>query len=241
MSTVVPELPAEQRETVGDDLAGMGSFFIDPEGAAKRVPHKWFWVGPLIILSIISIVAGLLRLPMTEHVLETMPMPANSTPEQFQRGVQLSLTIQHIVVWLVPLIVVIVDVVTAAILLAMSSILALNAKFRSLFNLVAGCSLIQGVAAIASVAILKAKGEVSTVAELQPPLGLDIFMPEGSNKYLTALLASFSIFEIWWLVMMVLVFSRAFRVSKAKAFIAVLPLVVLGVIFRLVGAAFTRT
>lgn len=241
MSSLVPELPREQPETIGDDLVGMGSFFVDPEGAARRIPHKWFWVGPVIVISIISVVAALLRLPITEHVMQNMPVPPNVSPEQFQRNLDLGLRIQQIAIWFTPLIVVIVDLVAALILLAMSSVLSAKAKFLSLFNLIAGCSLIQGLAAIAGIAILRAKGEVSTVAELQPALGLDIFMPEGSNKFLVALLASFSIFEIWWIVMIVLIYSRAFRVSKGKAFAAIFPLVLLGMLVRLVGAAFART
>jgi hypothetical protein len=109
-----------------------------------------------------------------------------------------------------------------------------------LFNLVAGCSLIQMLAAIASLVVLKAKGEASTMAELNPPLGLDIFLPEGTNKYLMGVLGFFSIFEIWWAVMMVLTLSVAFRISKGKAFAIILPLLLLGLVFRLAGAMFQR-
>ena len=48
MATTMPDSPAQRRETFGDDLAGMGSFYIDPQSAARRVFHKWFWIGPLV-------------------------------------------------------------------------------------------------------------------------------------------------------------------------------------------------
>jgi len=80
--------------------------------------------------------------------------------------------------------------------------------------LVAGCGLIQALAAIAALIVLKGKGEVSTREELRPALGLDIFLPEGTNKFLSAFLGYFSVFEIWWIVMMVLIFAAAFRVSN---------------------------
>lgn len=78
------------------------------------------------------------------------------------------------------------------------------------------------------------------MAELRPALGLDIFLPEGTNKYVTAFLGYFSIFEIWWIVMMVLVFSVAFRVNKGKAFAAVLPLVAVSILLRIGGAIFQK-
>ncbi|MBV9406365.1 MAG: hypothetical protein JO211_13550 [Acidobacteriaceae bacterium] len=117
----------------------------------------------------------------------------------------------------------------------------MTAKFGWLLNVVAGCSLIQSLATLASALILKGKGEVSSMAELQPPLGLDIFLPEGTNRFLMALAGYFSLFEIWWLVIIVLVMSHAFRISKGKAFGMVLPLVLLDIVFRMVGAIFTRT
>jgi hypothetical protein len=94
------------------------------------------------------------------------------------------------------------------------------------------------LAALAGLTVLKAKGEASTMAELNPPLGLDIFLSAGANKYLTAIVGFFSLFEIWWAVMMVLILSAAFRISRGKAFAIVLPLLLLGLVFRLAGAMF---
>ncbi|MBV9612715.1 MAG: YIP1 family protein [Acidobacteriaceae bacterium] len=241
MSTAVPDSPLEKRETLGDDIAGMGCFFVDPRGAAQRAFNKWFWVVPLIAVSIIAVVAGIIRLPIAQHAMETMPLPPNANPEQFQRGMEIGMKIQNIAIWCTPVIIVIFYLIYAVILFGMASILGVTAKFRWLLNVVAGCSLIQALASIASTLILKAKGEVSTMAELQPPLGLDIFLPEGTNKFLLALAGYFSIFEIWWLIMIVLVMSHAFRIGKGKAFGMVLPLVLLNIVFRLVGAIFTRT
>jgi hypothetical protein len=130
--------------------------------------------------------------------------------------------------------------VQTLVLFGTSAVMSVAAKFRELFNLVAGCSLIQVLAAIAGVVVLKSKGEVSTLAELRPALGLDIFLPAGSNRFLAAVLGYFSVFEIWWIVMMVLIYSTAFKVTRGKALAAVIPLVLLSIILRLAGAAFQR-
>ena len=240
MSTLAPELPAGSGENLASDLAGMGNFLIDPAGAAKRVHSKWFWVGPLVLLSLVSLAASFVVLPMTRHVMEVAPLPPNTTPEQYQHGMEIGLTIQKVVTYLSPLVIAILFTVQAAILLAMSSVTGVRATFRQLFNLIAGCSVIQVVASLASLVILKIKGEISSMAELRPPLGLDIFLPEGANKVLAAALGYFSIFEIWWIVMLVLTFSLAFRTSKTKAAMIVAPLVVLSLLMRIGGAAFSR-
>ncbi len=240
MATLVPEIPAERPESFAADLAGMGSFFIDPAGAAPRVFSKWFWVGPLVVFSVVSILASYAMTPILRHVLEVAPVPPSVTPEQYQKQVEMILKFQSVSMFLAPIFAAFWFSIQAGVLFGMSSIMSVPAKFRSVFNLVAGCSLIQLLASIANVVILKAKGDISTMAELKPALGLDIFLPEGTNKFLAAFLGYFSVFEIWWIVMVVLIFGAAFRVSKSKALAVALPLILLSLLFRIGAAAFQR-
>jgi hypothetical protein len=227
-------------ETFAGDLAGMGSFFIDPAGAARRVFHRWFWIAPLIVFSIVSATATYLMMPMVQHALEVSPIPAGASPDQYQRGMDIALTFQRISMYFSPVIVAVILALQALVVFATCSVLTINLKFRWIFNLVAGCSLIQVLASIASLAVVKGKGEISSMAELRPALGLDIFLSEGTNKYATAFLGFFSIFEIWWIVMMALIFSTAFRVSKGKAFAAILPLVIVSILLRVAVAALQK-
>lgn len=240
MATTAPGLPADQSESFASDFLGMGSFLIDPAGAARRVPHKLFWVGPLIVVSIISLVVGLLMLPLMQHAMEGMAVPPNANPEQFQKGIAMSLKFQHVAVYATPIIVAAMMAIQALVIWGTALILAVQATFRSIFNLVAGCSLINALASVAAVVILRAKGGASSPAELRPPLGLDIFLGEETNKVLLALVGYFSVFEIWWIVMMMLTFSLAFRVSKGKALTAVAPIVILEIALRLLGAVFQK-
>ena len=232
MSTAIPDTPSVTGETLGSDLVGMASFYVDPAGAARRVHYRWFWLGPLIILSICSILCGLAKMPIVEHAFETLPLPGNAPPDR----VPMIVKTQYIFVWLSPLVALLIYAFDSLILLAMGAIFSVKAKFLEWFNLVAGLSLISMLGLIAGTVILKAKGEVGSFAELQPALGLDIFAPEGTNKFLVGLLSYFNVFELWWLVMAVLIISAAFRVSKGKAFVVVVPLVVLGIAMRLLAA-----
>ncbi len=240
MATTSPDVPAGQSETLATTLRGMPSFLFDPPEAAKYVHGKWFWVGPLVVFSAVSITAGLLMMPLVRHVLEVAPIPDGVAPERYQRGIAIGIMIQKAAIFLAPVTAAIIFSLQAAILLGASSVFSARAKFRELFNLVAGCSLIQAISALAAIVVLKSKGEVSSIAELRPALGIDIFLPEGTNKFLAAFLGYFSVFEIWWIVMLLLIFSAAFRVSKAKAVAVILPLVLLSLVWRLGAAAFQR-
>ncbi len=239
MTTKDQEIPYETGG-FASDLAGMLNFLIDPEGAAKRVHSKWFWVVPLLVLGAIGIGVGLYMMPMILHVAALAPPPDGATPEQQARAAGMVGTFTKIAIYLSPILAAIVWAIEAVILLAIAAVTSVKARFGELFNLVAGCAVIQTLASIATAVILHFKGEVSTSAELKPAMGFDIFMPEGTNKYLMALGGSFSVFQIWWVVMMALVFAAAFRTSKVKGFMAVLPLWIFGVLLAMVGAAFQR-
>jgi Yip1 domain len=240
MATFAPELPANPPSGFASDLAGMWNFLLDPEGAAKRVHSKWFWVGPVIVFSVVSAIASYLLMPIVQHVLAVAPLPEGASPEQYQKGIEMSLMIQRIFMWFMPVYALAIFAVQAGILLGGSAVMGVKAKFGQLFNLVAGASLIQMVAGIASVIVMKAKGDVSTLAELRPAMGLDIFLPEGTNKYVAAFVGYFSVFEIWWIVMLVLIFAAAFAVKKSKAIAVVAPLVLLSILYKVAMAVVQR-
>jgi len=232
--------PAEPQGSFAGDLLGMFNFYIDPQASAKLITHTWFWVGPLIVISVILLVTGLQLLPVVQHVMENTPPPQGATPEQYQRGIEIGLMVQRVVAFLSPIVIAIITAIVAAVLLGTCAVMQIKAKFIWLFNLLMGAGLISALERIAAVAIIKLKGEINTMAELQPPLGLDIFLPETTNKYLMALVGFFSVFQIWYIVMLVLIFAAAFKVSKGKAFAAVCPILILTLLLKMMGAVFQR-
>jgi hypothetical protein len=172
--------------------------------------------------------------------MEIAPIPDGVDPAQYQRSLQMGLKIQGYTMYLAPIMGAIIFALQALVLFGVSQIFTVRATFRQMFNLIAGCSIIQLLSSIASVVILKTKGDISTMAELRPALGLDIFLPEGTNKFAMAFLGYFSIFELWWMVMLVLIASAAFKVSKGKAAMIVAPLVLISLLWRVGAAAFQR-
>lgn len=237
----IPELPeVEEKGSLAGDFFGMFNFLIDPGAAAKLVKHKWFWVAPLILISILTIVVGTMLMPIIEQVIMSQPPPPNMDPAQYQKSLSIGVAIQKYATYAGPITNGVFWAIGALILLASCAVLQVKTKFLWLFNLIAGCALIQGIQAIATLLILKFKGEITSTAELQPAMGLDIFMPEGANKMLTGLVGFFSVFQVWYFVMIVLIFAAAFKVSKGKALAVVSPLIVIGLLFRIVGAAFQR-
>ena len=223
------------------DLGGTINFLVDPRGAATRLPRKFFWIAPMILVSIVVIVCGLYNFPIVQQTMMNQPPPANTSPDQFQRSMQIGLVIQKVFIYLSPLVFVIFSAIGAAILFGTASAIALEATFLQLFNLLAGLSIISALQIIATTAIIHLKGELSSIADLQPALGLDIFAPAAMNKVLVAFLGFFNVFQIWQIVMAIAIVSVFYRIGKVKAAILVTPLFLLGLILKLIGAYFSRT
>jgi hypothetical protein len=220
------------------DISGMFNFLMDPAAAARRLPRKFFWIGPLILVSITFMVCGFLNLPLVQQAMMNQPPPPNANPEQFQRGMQMAIIFQRIGILFSPVIFLVISSVSALIILAAASVLALKARFLELFNMMAGLSLIGALKVIAATVILHLKGEPSSIADLQPPLGLDIFAPAGMNKVAVAFLGFCNIFELWQFVMAVAIITVFYRTSIGKAVVSVVPVFLIALIFSLVGAFF---
>ena len=152
----------------------------------------------------------------------------------------MAIRLQSVGIYLSPLIFLVISAVSALIILATASVLGLKARFLELFNLMAGLSLIGALKVIATTVIIHMRGEPSSIADLQPPLGLDIFAPAGMSKVAVAFLGFFNIFELWQFVMAVAIITVFYRSSVGKAVISVVPLFVIALLFSLVGAFFSR-
>lgn len=240
MSTEQNAVTMDAPQTFLSDFGGMFSFLMDPGGAAKRLPRKFFWIGPLIVVSIIFMVCGFANVPLVLQAIANQPPPANANPEQFQRGMQMVVTFQRIGIYLSPVIFLVIASLSALVVFATAAVLGLKARFLELFNLMAGLSLIGALKIVAATVILHMRGEPGSLADLQPPLGLDILAPVGTSKVLVALLGFCNIFELWQFVMAVAIIAVFYRASIAKAVTTVVPLFVIALLFSLVGAIFSR-
>lgn len=241
MATEDSSLKTQASPGLLSDFAGVFSFLMDPVGAAKRLPRKFFWIAPLVIVSIVYIVCGVLNFPLVQQAMMNQPPPPNASPEQFQRGMQIGLTIQKVALFFSPVIFLIMSALGALVILVGALVVGIKARFLELFNMSAGLAIIGALKVIATSVIIHAKGEPSSIADLKPPLGLDIFAPVGMSKVAVALLGFINIFDIWGFVMTVAILSIFYRVKVGRAVIATLPLYIILLLLSLVGAMFSKT
>jgi hypothetical protein len=228
----------EQSLSVGDGLIGMLNVFVDPKATAKRIPAPLSWLWPIITLIIIFVVTGYLELPYIMNLIDiriNQQISQQNTPvEQAERGRAIAHAIYQFYPLAIPVIVIVFILFIAWLVSAMASMAGLRTKFRDIFALLSACSLISALQAIATYVVLRAKGdEITSQDQLTPPFGLDIFL-QNIHGALLGLVNFFSIFEIWYLVVLTLALAYLGKSSKGKAFFAITPAWLLPLVIKVV-------
>jgi hypothetical protein len=232
----------EQKLGVGDGIVGMLNVFVDPAGTAKRVPAPLSWLWPVITLSIIYLVFGYLMLPYTLAVVDLrinqQITQQNAPVEQAERARSITHAVTQFSFLATPLIIIGLLAVFAWLVSAMGSMAGLRTKFRNIFSLMSACALIPALQYIATYIVVHAKGdEITSQEQLTPPFGIDIFF-QNIHGALFGLVNFFSIFEIWYLIVLTFGLAALGKSSKGKAFFAITPAWVLPLLLRVVTAMF---
>jgi hypothetical protein len=232
----------EKKLTVGDGFIGMLNVFVDPKTTANRVPAPLSWLWPLITLTIIYIVTGYLMLPYIMNLIDVrinQQISQQNTPvEQAERARTVAHAIYQFYPLAIPVIVVVFILFFGWLVSAMASMAGLRTKFRDVFSLMAACSLIPALQSIATYIVLRAKGdEITSQDQLTPPFGLDIFL-QNIHGGLLGLVNFFSIFQIWYLVVLTLALAYLGKSSKGKAFFAITPAWLLPLVIRVIQGMF---
>lgn len=221
---------------MGKDFVAIFNMFLDPASAMERIDSKWIWAVPLGLLAIVSAFVAWLIGPLTTQIMLRNP-PDGVSREQLQQSMAMMEKFSGVGIAIAPVAVVIITLLLAALLLVACNVLGIGAKFPQLFNLISMASIIKVVGAIAAFAVLKLKGDdIQSMQDLSPSFGLDLFLPDGTNKALFAAVNYFSIFQIWFLVAVALGLAALAKTSKGKAFAAITPLWLFAVLFAVIGA-----
>ncbi len=228
-----------ERATFGESVSGTFNALVDPGGVARCASKKGFWIFPLALLCIAVLVVSLALVPVTLRVMELNP-PPNLSREQFANALPAIRAATYGFSIASPVLIVGILLLSAWLVGIACSMMGVKIGFSSIFSLLSACSIITVLQVIAGYAVIKLKGdEIESVQQLQPPFGLDIFF-DSLKGIPYALLNFFSLFEVWYIIMLGLSLAALAKTPKGKAFLVISPAWFIPLVFRLIGAAFQR-
>jgi len=242
MSANAATLPAPHEPTagIGDGLAGILNVFFDPAATARRVVLRWFWIYPFLVSSAAIIYYQIALRPYSMKVIETSMREKGMSGEQLQNALAMTQKFTSIGAFATPIFILVIVALSAWLITVAASIIDVRTRFQPVFSLVMVSGMIPLLQLIGNVIVLRTKSidDITTAQDLKPPFGLDIFLHD-LPKALQAIIGFFSIFEIWTIVMLALIFAAMTGASKGKSFFATSPAWLLALIFTVIGGLFS--
>jgi hypothetical protein len=229
----------DSRLELGSQLSACANIFIDPAAAVKRMTGKWPWLVPFLIVCVVSMAASIMVSPVRLHVMQMNP-PENVSPDQWEKSMAMAATITKFSNFAIPVIVLVWLLIAGGLLTLLSNMMDVKTRFRSMFTLLSYCSIISVLHLAASTVVVLAKGDqIQTMQQLQPPFGLDLLFTETS-KPVWAILNYFSLFTLWYLVILALAYTFMTGASRSKAILAITPVWLIPLLFAVLGSLFQR-
>ncbi len=231
---------AEATGSVADGLVGVINVFVDPQTTAKKAPSPMSWVWPVLILVIGYSVITYLMMPFTLQVMELSIRQRSMPPEQAEQALAMGKTIGTFTSYLTPVFVIGFIALFALLIKVFYSMMDIRPRFHDVFSLLAACSIIPMFQYAATYIVLHTKGDpIESAEQMQQPFGLDIFM-QGIHGVALAFVHFFSIFQIWYLVVLVFGLAYLTKSTKIQALIAITPVWLLPLLLTMIGAMFQK-
>jgi len=205
----------------------------EPGAVFERLREKPSFWPPFIAICVVQLVLGVLQLPYTKAAMamQFAQMQARGAagpadPSKFAMIGLLFLPIGLLLIFLI----------LAALLWVLTSVFAGDAKFATLLSVTTYAGITFVLLSVAGLATLMLKGVqgITSPADLQPALGLDLLVPEA-GRFTTALLKAFNPFSIWGVILTAIGIQTTHRTSKGTAYTVAAVAFLIG---TLIGAGF---
>lgn len=221
-------------------LLAILNVFIDPAETVRRIEgNRTAWLLPVLLGGVLM---GIYQWNMAHFTFDAIRMDPPqgmdaAALEKIQGTMEATSRFTAIVA---PVMWAMMAMITSALVFAGCAITGTNVKFPGVFGLVAHTNLIKGVQLIAHYFVLKSKGEVNGMQDLIPSFGLEMLLPEGTNKLLIGFVSFFSVFQVWHMLILAIGFAALAKCGKGKAFLITAPDWVIGLVFAVIGALFRK-
>jgi len=205
----------------------------DPGAVFERLREKPSFWRPFIAICVVQLVLGVLQLPYTKAAMAAqfaqMPARAGGSPPDPSKFATIGLLF-------VPIGLLLLFLISAALLWVLVSVFAGDARFATLLSVATYVGITFVLLSVAGLATLMLKGVqgITSPADLQPALGLDLLVPEA-GRFTTALLKAFNPFSIWGVILTAIGIQTTHRTSKGTAYTVAAVAFVIG---TLLGAGF---
>jgi hypothetical protein len=247
-TAIDPAAPAPAPATKNAFQRMAGVFFAPVETFAD-IARKPDIVAPLLLILVIGFATTFLAMPhldwdamVTQQAEMVKKQNPNMSDSDIERMGRITKSIAKVSGYIAPLLIVIGYLVIALVVWGACRMMGGQGSFKQAFSATLYAHFPRVVLGIVATAVIMARGMVDpstmqTIVKSSPAFLVDM----KTNPVLFALLASFEIFQIWTLILLIIGFAALSKLSKAKTAAIVislwLVLLVVKIGFAALGAA----
>jgi len=201
---------------------------LEPTAVFERVRERPKVLAPFLVICVLQIVIGAINLPFTQAAMHAMAAARPAAPAGAPDPAKFAV----IGLIFVPVALLIAYLIGAVLLWILTSLISGEAKFTTLFSVTTYASITGVLLAVAGVAVLRLRGidSVTSMADLQPALGLDLLVPDA-GRFLTAVLKAINPFSIWGLVLTAIGVTVTHKTTKGMGYAIATVAFLIGVVF----------
>lgn len=228
------EQPPVQQSAMGA-LIDLVRVLYEPEAVFQRVRARPRFLMPFIGIVIVQIIIGIINLPFLKAAMsaQAASRPAGSPDPSQWAAIGLIF---------VPIVIAIILVIGAFLLWMLVSVVGGEGRFRTLLSVATYASVPTVILlSIVGTIVLRMQGPggLTSPADMQPALGLDLLVP-GAKGFMAGVLKGINPFGIWGLVLTAIGVSTTHQLGKSSGYVVatisfVIGLLIAGVFGMLQG------
>ena len=217
------------------DATRLARVLVSPRAVFDEQREKPTWFLPWVVVAIICIAIGIWQTPYTMRMIG-LALEARGSTAQVPAGAMHTQAMIGSVV--APIIFLVFGAIGAGILYLILAVTGSSVRYRAMLSATIFSLAVVPIQFLLQAVILRLRGApdvaISSLADAQPSLGLNILMPaDSTSHFLNALLGGIGPLPIWALIITVVGIMRLDNVKKGPAWTAAL---VEFVVMLLVGA-----
>ena len=226
----------EEMEKVSPSGEGKGEFwaslidiFIDPVKVFKRIGAGLPWWQPFSVIAIAMAVISYFQIPINRQVF--LLNERGLSPEQLQSQGEIIEKFNLIGVIAAPLIVLLIYVILAALCNVTANLVSGKSSFKKMLSLLSFTAFVGLIEQGLKMLILYMRG-IETITSRDDLYAVSFSLTRfiESDGILRAVLESFSIFQIWFLILFTIGISVVYETDRRTAIVPTIVVWVLGVL-----------
>ncbi len=213
----------------GGFVASLIDIFIDPVKVFKRIKAGLPWWQPYIIVAIVIAVISYFQIPINKQLV--MLNERGLSAEQLETQVEMMGKFALIGVIAAPLMVLLIYVILAALCNVTANLVSGKSSFKKMLSLLTFTGFVGLIEQSLKMLILHMRG-IENIASRDDLYSVSFSLNRfiESDGILRAVLESFSIFQIWFLILFTIGVSVVYEIDRSKAIVPTIVVWVLGVL-----------